>query len=486
MTRRGILAPALLAIVLVPALLGAFGFGGFAGVAGMVGFGQGSAFPQLHQEVLAARRKTVVAGYTPTTRPTPTVTPTSTETGTGTASPTPTFTATATLTWTPSDSPTASPSPTPTATFSDSPTDTPSDSPSPSSTASPTATFSASPSATSTASPTATVTNTFSASPTATASVTATFTPSLSPSKTSTATPTRSPTRTDTPTVTRTPTPTATRTNTGTFTRSPTRTNSPTATPTHTPVFSPTVTPTPTPTTLAVVCAGTVYTCMGGVWSTTTYNTLPTSFGAGLAYDSSGRLYCADNGSDKIYYSSGGAWSTLTFTGSGSPSSPSVYAYDNVVTDGSGHLYAGWRGVYGGYVSFSLPGLAVGSQVQDSVSPISTPLGSFGSDIWGYTGANVVHLSGPGSGTFSPLGRPTSLAFTSSTTGYYTDGTSVFSLNTGTNLLCPVASIAYLTSDQNGALYVTGNDSNIYEYKAGAWTTLSGFTGSQPMGIALN
>ena len=28
MTRRGILAPALLAIVLVPALLGAFGFGG--------------------------------------------------------------------------------------------------------------------------------------------------------------------------------------------------------------------------------------------------------------------------------------------------------------------------------------------------------------------------------------------------------------------------------------------------------------------------
>ena len=161
----------------------------------------------------------------------------------------------------------------------------------------------------------------------------------------------------------------------------------------------------------------------------------------------------------------------------------SVGNFNGLATDGSSKLFGSYS--YTAqlhYVSFALPGMVEGTPV---TNVDARAVASFGTDVWVAMGGAITRVQGA-AGTINVGHTPViSMAFTSAAGGYYTDSSKVFTtgdVDTGFTGVVP----NYLASDASGNLYVTDiGAATVYKYNGSSWTTLPGYPGSVPYGIAV-
>ncbi len=189
--------------------------------------------------------------------------------------------------------------------------------------------------------PTVTPTTTRTPTNTPTNSPTVTPTPTISSTATNSLTGTQTSTETNTPTNTISPTASSTATDSPTPTVTSTATNSPTPTPTNTPTITSTPTAIPTNSRVVTTLAGGGPCCAVNDTGTAASFNYP----AGVAVDSFGNVYVADNTNNMIReISPGGVVTTLAGSGlatfaNGTGTGASFYAPNGVAVDSSGNVY---------------------------------------------------------------------------------------------------------------------------------------------------
>jgi hypothetical protein len=222
-----------------------------------------------------------------------------------------------------------------------------------------------------------------------------------------------------------------------------------------------------------VADGGTIYK-YNGSWSNAGFPGIPNANPLGIAVDNTGKVYVTDGSSDNVYYSSGGAWGTISLGSGGNAS--------QIATDGTSNLVASFHTGDSNYKYsiISLPGLSVGAAQSGTIQGV----GAFGSGIWVNSNGTVTQVVG-GSTNGSVVGTASGIALSGVGTVFYHDG-AVVSTSAGANLGCPLTYPLGIGNDPSGAIYAVGFDgtftARVYKYN-GSWTELTGYPGSTPYGV---
>jgi len=224
-----------------------------------------------------------------------------------------------------------------------------------------------------------------------------------------------------------------------------------------------------------VVDGANVYSYVSGAWVSTGFGTLPTSNPIAAAFDSAGNLFVSDGGNSNIYKCTGGTWTTTTV--------PNASNFNSLATDGSGKLFGSYSYIAQlHYVSFTLPGVVLGTPVTNANA---RAVASYGTDVWVALGNAITRVQGA-VGTINVANMPISMAFTSAAGGYYTDSSAVYTTG-NVNIGFPGVVPNHVASDASGNLYVTDiGAATVHKYNGSSWTTLAGYPGAVPYGIAVH